>query len=57
MTNAEKYKEVFGMEVDPKNCPTLKCMECPCCKHVGSGQDVCNMDTRAWWLYEEYKEV
>lgn len=30
MTNAEKYKEVFGMEVDPSMCPTKDCSNCPC---------------------------
>ena len=30
MTNAEKYKEVFGMEVDPDMCPTKDCSNCPC---------------------------
>ena len=30
MTNAEKYKEVFGMEVDQDMCPTKDCPNCPC---------------------------
>lgn len=58
MTNAEKYKEVFGLEVDPEMCPTTECELCPCgmMNHVNS--DVCCISgcTREWWK-KEYKEV
>lgn len=55
MTNAEKYKEVFGFEPDMKSCPTYKCLECPCCEVIGC-KHVCGKDTRAWWQ-DDYKEV
>lgn len=29
MTNAEKYKEVFGMEPAKECCPTSSCSDCP----------------------------
>lgn len=29
MTNAEKYKEVFGMEPAKECCPTSSCSNCP----------------------------
>ena len=42
MTNAEKYKEVFGFEPDKNMCPTTSCQECP-----GEVQEcIC---TCAWW--------
>ena len=53
MTNAEKYKEVFGFEPDMENCPTLKCLECPCHKK-NDGVVVCGGDSRAWWV-DDYK--
>lgn len=46
MTNAEKYKEIFGMEVDPDMCPTKDCSNCPCCKD-------CHTNSTFW--KEEYK--
>lgn len=30
MTNAEKYREVFGIIPDPELCPAKNCDECPC---------------------------
>ena len=51
MTNAEKYKEVFGIEVDKSMCPTLKCDCCPLdCEKNGPG---C---TDEYWN-KEYKGV
>lgn len=29
MTNAEKYKEVFGFDVEKQMCPTDNCLNCP----------------------------
>ena len=29
MTNAEKYKEVFGLDPDTNTCPTMNCSDCP----------------------------
>ena len=29
MTNAEKYKEIFGFEPDKGSCPTRLCKRCP----------------------------
>lgn len=55
MTNAEKYKEVFGYEPEMKSCPTHVCIECPCCVRV-NGKDICNMETRMWWM-DDYKGV
>jgi hypothetical protein len=49
MTNAEKYKEVFGMEVDTDMCPTRNCPECPC------NLKNCHTETTFW--NSEYKEV
>ena len=49
MTNAEKYKEVFGFPPDKANCPTERCEECP--GHVEECLCTCK-----WWD-EEYKEV
>ena len=54
MTNAEKYKEVFGMDPETKSCPTHVCLECPCCKNV-EGKNICSLDTRAWWQ-DDYKD-
>lgn len=48
MTNAEKYKEVFGFEPEREICPTAYCKNCPV-----DGQD-CGKDYK-WWD-EEYKE-
>ena len=53
MTNAEKYKEVFGFEHD-LCCPTLFCNNCPMgelCSH--------NMhdEVNAIWWNSEYKDT
>jgi len=52
MTNAEMYKEVFGMDPEINNCPTSKCSKCPCYININC---VCNnLNAAAWWN-EEYK--
>lgn len=51
MTNAEKYKEVFGMPVDPDMCPSEDCDICPCKRPHKD----CFTITKRWWN-EEYKE-
>lgn len=48
MTNAEKYKEVFGFPPDKASCPTECCVFCP--GHVEECLCTCK-----WWD-EEYKE-
>ena len=55
MTNAEKYKEVFGFE-NP-NCPTWNCPSCPVfneCFKTHSQSDALSLSTK-WWN-SEYKE-
>lgn len=51
MTNAEKYKEVFGFEPDKGNCPSNDCGTCPLhdcdCRPLKAAVD--------WWD-SEYKE-
>ena len=55
MTNAEKYKEVFGMPVDPSNCPTSDCIVCPCAEKDSKGNHFClGAATYEWWD-KEYK--
>lgn len=49
MTNAEKYKEVFGFFPDLDCCPTKLCSLCPAYENQP------NCESK-WWL-EEYKEV
>ena len=57
MTNAEKYKEVFGMDVDPSNCPSRDCIDCPCGQRNEIGDFSCyGASTYEWWK-KEYKEV
>lgn len=57
MTNAEKYKEVFGMDVDPSNCPSSDCIDCPCGQRNELGDFSCiGASTYEWWR-KEYKEV
>ena len=53
MTNAEKYKEVFGLEVDRTMCPTEDCNSCPCVSITSDGHISCG-DTYKWWV-SEYK--
>ena len=48
MTNAEKYKEVFGLEPDIDVCPTFLCSRCPL-------ENKCEGNKDIWWL-SEYKE-
>ena len=57
MTNAEKYKEVFGMPADIDWCPTSDCTICPCASRDNEGCVACTgSQTCAWWQ-EEYKGV
>ena len=49
MTNAEKFKEVFGIPPDKGNCPTECCEFCP----IGSIGTKC-VFVCDWWD-EEYK--
>ena len=51
MTNAEKYKEVFGLEPDCSMCPTANCDNCPEFTEC-HGPSVMKVH---WWN-EEYKE-
>ena len=54
MTNAEKYKEVFGMEVDSAMCPTE---DCTCCPLYGKeDQCTCSLGVTYDWWNSEYKE-
>ena len=56
MTNAEKYKEVFGMPVDDSSCPTTTCKSCPCALKNELGEISCiGASTYEWWN-KEYKE-
>ena len=56
MTNAEKYKEVFGMNVDPSNCPSSDCIDCPCAQRNAVGDMSCfGASTYEWWS-KEYKD-
>ena len=57
MTNAEKYKEVFGLEPDVFGCPTLLCSNCP----IKDKKPNCvatpdNDNNRCEWWDSEYKE-
>lgn len=53
MTNAEKYKEVFGMDVDPSNCPSSDCLDCPCAQRNALGDFSCiGASTYEWWKKE-----
>ena len=56
MTNAEKYKEVFGMEVDPTLCPTTECENCPCALKNIKGDITCFGGCTYEWWKSEYKE-
>lgn len=56
MTNAEKYKEIFGMDVDLSNCPTKECEDCPCARINEFDEISCfGASTYEWWS-KEYKE-
>ena len=57
MTNAEKYKEVFGMEVDPTSCPTENCNNCPCRETDPNGRTIsCSPGTMYDWWHKEYND-
>lgn len=47
MTNAEKYKEVFGFPLSKSFCPAEKCEICP--------MEAATCDCEKWWN-AEYKE-
>ena len=49
MTNAEKYKEVFGVEPDHSECSRSTCEECPAITRYSG----CSYE---WWN-SEYKGV
>ena len=54
MTNAEKFKEVFGFEADMKSCPIrIECEDCERCPYYQKGtfEEEC---ARRFWL-GEYK--
>lgn len=56
MTNAEKYKEVFGMKVDPTSCPTESCPDCPLRETDNSGRIISCSGGRMYdWWREEYR--
>ena len=54
MTNKEKYKEIFGIDVDPSMCPTKACDDCPCAEMEHKTGDVSCIDacTYEWWNKE-----
>lgn len=52
MTNAEKYKEVFGFRPD-LCCPTLNCCDCPLNERCFNTD---GENALTWWN-SEYKEV
>ena len=56
MTNADKYKEVFGMTVDHESCPTRSCSDCPCGKVDTFGDRSCVGGATYEWWDREYKE-
>lgn len=56
MTNAEKYKEVFGLTVDLSMCPTTDCNVCPCCSKDSDGNISCEAACTYVWWNKEYKE-
>lgn len=49
MTNADKYKEVFGVSPDMGRCITDKCQECPL------SDTYCTNDARKNWWASEYQ--
>lgn len=56
MTNAEKYKEIFGIDVDPVMCPTISCKKCPA-EVKDRYSEVYSSDCPYGWWNQEYKEV
>ena len=56
MTNAEKYKEVFGMPVPFGICPTQFCNDCPCLIEDSNGYIPCGGTRTYEWWNKEYKE-
>ena len=55
MTNAEKYKEVFGIDVDPVACPTSRCKDCPCYEDTMFDEVPFKCHGSHGWWAEEYK--
>lgn len=56
MTNAEKYKEVFGIDVDPVACPTSRCKDCPCYEDTMFDEVPFKCHGSHGWWNEEYKK-
>jgi hypothetical protein len=54
MTNAEKYKEIFGLTVDPCMCPSKECVDCPCRPNIINDEFCPGGSTLEWWN-REYK--
>lgn len=54
MTNAEKYKEIFGFLPDPVMCPTCDCRICPCSDKDDDSIACIGARTHEWWN-SEYK--
>jgi hypothetical protein len=54
MTNEEKFKEVFGFDIDIYACVGDVCTECPLhdCKH---SSEECTYSIREAWWSNEYK--
>lgn len=55
MTNAEKYKEVFGVDADTSACPTKECTNCPCALIDIFGNVSCEAASTYDWWNAEYK--
>lgn len=55
MTNAEKYKEVFGMPADSDLCPTVDCTMCPVASRDSNGCMSCTGSQCVDWWSQEYK--
>lgn len=53
MTNAEKYKEVFGFEVDKSSCPTKLCKNCPLSDYK---DEPCRAGYSYHWWDSEYED-
>lgn len=57
MNNAEKYKEVFGVEPDLMSCIADRCSNCPlrCCVKIAEDRGVKCIDIVKEWWNSEYK--
>ena len=54
MTNAEKYKEIFGLEPEIESCPVYDCIHCPMYNDK-PGEYYCRKNTGQNWWDGEYK--